>query len=540
MSYQVLARKWRPQDFSEVVGQEHAVKALSNALESEKVHQAYLFSGTRGVGKTTLGRILTKSLNCEKGLTSKACNQCSNCQAINEGRFPDFLEVDAASRRGVEETQQLLETVMYVPGSSRWKVYLIDEVHMLSKHSFNALLKTLEEPPSHVVFILATTEPESVPATVLSRCLQFHLKNLTPSQLSGRLVKILNEEGIKHDTESINQISRASRGSLRDCLTIADQAIAFCNGEITSSSISEMLGTLPNDHVFDLVESVVKRQSKDLLEHLKKISNLSVDYQKLMDLILEAIQYVAVAQISPESIEDLNLQSDVIISLAENLDSEEVQILYQIGLLAKRDMDLAPDIRDGFEMALLRMMAFLPEEYQDKENKKKIKINHKNKDKKTDLKEKESVEKEDPEVKLESPIENDISEFIDKKKWNEIFKSLDLDPSTRLQVSHCSFLRIEDNTKIYFSMPKNKLELFSDRQREKFCESLKTLSNSVCSIFFEEGEANQYSPVQIEEKHKELKLNEARDSINQDSNVNLILNSLGGSKIVDITPKEPS
>jgi len=540
MSYQVLARKWRPQDFSEVVGQEHAVKALSNALESEKVHQAYLFSGTRGVGKTTLGRILTKSLNCEKGLTSKPCNKCSNCKAINEGRFIDFLEVDAASRRGVEETQQLLETVMYVPGSSRWKVYLIDEVHMLSNHSFNALLKTLEEPPSHVAFILATTEPESVPATVLSRCLQFHLKNLTLSQLSGRLVKILNEEGIKHDAESVNQISRASRGSLRDCLTIADQAIAFCNGEITSPSISEMLGTLPYDHVFDLVESVVKRNSKDLLEHLKKISNLSVDYQKLMDLILEAIQQVAVAQISPESIEDLNLQSDVIISLAENLDPEEVQILYQIGLLAKRDMDLAPDLGDGFEMALLRMMAFLPEEYKDKNNKKKIKINNKIIDKKIDWKEKGNIKKEDSEVELENSIGNDISEFIDKKKWNEIFNSIELDPSTRLQVSHCSFLRVEDSTKIYFSMPKNKLELFSDRQQEKFCESLKTLFKSECSIFFEEGEADQFSPVQIEKKHKELKLNEARDSINQDSKVNQILNSLRGSKIVDITPKEPS
>ena len=262
MSYQVLARKWRPQDFAEVVGQEHVVKALSNALESKKIHQAYLFSGTRGVGKTTLGRILTKSLNCEKGLTSQPCNKCQACKAINEGRFIDFLEVDAASRRGVEETQQLLETVMHMPGSSRYKVYLIDEVHMLSKHSFNALLKTLEEPPPHVVFILATTEPENVPATVLSRCLQFHLKNLTPQQLSERVVEILKKEKVKFDIESINQISRAGKGSLRDCLTITDQAIAFCNGNLSDSSISEMLGTLPHDQVYDLVESVVNHRPK--------------------------------------------------------------------------------------------------------------------------------------------------------------------------------------------------------------------------------------------------------------------------------------
>ena len=206
MSYQVLARKWRPKDFSQVLGQEHVVKALSNALDGNKVHQAYLLSGTRGVGKTTIGRILTKSLNCEKGLTSKPCNKCSACEAIIEGSFMDFQEVDAASRRGVEETQQLLETVMHMPSSSRYKVYLIDEVHMLSKHSFNALLKTLEEPPSHVVFILATTEPEQVPATVLSRCLQFHLKNFTPTQLSEKLEEILKEEGIKYDLESIHQI----------------------------------------------------------------------------------------------------------------------------------------------------------------------------------------------------------------------------------------------------------------------------------------------------------------------------------------------
>lgn len=277
MSYQVLARKWRPNSFSEVVGQEHVIKALSNALDSNKIHQAYLLSGTRGVGKTTLGRILTKCLNCEEGLKSSPCNKCLSCEAINEGRFMDFQEVDAASRRGVEETQQLLETVMHMPSSSRYKVYLIDEVHMLSKHSFNALLKTLEEPPPHVVFILATTEPESVPATVLSRCLQFHLKNLTPAQLSERLKEILKEEGIKFDSESINQISRAGRGSLRDCLTIADQAIAFCNGKLTDSNVSEMLGTLPYDHVYSLIDCVINEKPNDLVQKLKIISDLNVD-----------------------------------------------------------------------------------------------------------------------------------------------------------------------------------------------------------------------------------------------------------------------
>ncbi len=327
MSYQVLARKWRPNSFAEVVGQEHVVKALSNALDGNKVHQAYLLSGTRGVGKTTLGRILTKCLNCEEGLKSSPCNKCQACESINEGRFIDFQEVDAASRRGVEETQQLLETVMHMPGSSRYKVYLIDEVHMLSKHSFNALLKTLEEPPPHVVFILATTEPESVPATVLSRCLQFHLKNLTPTQLSDRLKEVLSEEGVKYDDESINQISRAGRGSLRDCLTIADQAIAFCNASLTDSLISEMLGTLPYDRVYELIDCVINEIADQLVKNLRDISSLSVDYQRLMDLLLETLQHMAIIQISPDTVSDLNLPSEDIIPLSESLKAEDVQLL---------------------------------------------------------------------------------------------------------------------------------------------------------------------------------------------------------------------
>lgn len=535
MSYQVLARKWRPKDFSQVLGQEHVVKALSNALDGNKVHQAYLLSGTRGVGKTTIGRILTKSLNCEKGLTSKPCNKCSTCEAINEGSFMDFQEVDAASRRGVEETQQLLETVMHMPSSSRYKVYLIDEVHMLSKHSFNALLKTLEEPPSHVVFILATTEPEQVPATVLSRCLQFYLKNFTPTQLSEKLEEILKEEGIKYDLESIHQISRAGRGSLRDCLTITDQAIAFCDGELSDSSVSEMLGTLPYDHVYGLVDSVINYRPKELLDKLKKISDLSVDYQKLMDLILETIQHIAVVQISPESISDLNLQSNELISLAKTINPEEVQVLYQIGLMAKRDMDLAPNIGDGFEMALLRMTAFIPDENKGKETKKKL-------NKEIKIKEKgsrqENKEIKEPEATSSSLKENDLLESLDGKRWNKIFNSLRLDPGTKQLVSHCSFLRFEESI-IYFSMPKDKLELLNGSHRQKFQESLNVLTDRECNIFFEEGDSSNSSPNTAKEQRKTLELDKAKEAIEQDSNVNYILDTLGG-KIVDssITPKE--
>lgn len=536
MSYQVLARKWRPNSFSEVVGQEHVIKALSNALDSNKIHQAYLLSGTRGVGKTTLGRILTKCLNCEEGLKSSPCNKCLSCEAINEGRFMDFQEVDAASRRGVEETQQLLETVMHMPSSSRYKVYLIDEVHMLSKHSFNALLKTLEEPPPHVVFILATTEPESVPATVLSRCLQFHLKNLTPAQLSERLKEILKEEGIKFDSESINQISRAGRGSLRDCLTIADQAIAFCNGKLTDSNVSEMLGTLPYDHVYSLIDCVINEKSNDLVQKLKIISDLNVDYQRLMDLLLEALQHMAIVQISPESVSDLNLPSEEVVSLANSMEAEEIQILYQIGLIAKRDLDLAPNIGDGFEMALLRMMSFLPENKVTKESKKK-----EEKDEvlvKKDLKPKKEIKASDPEEKKKS-IKSDISlEFLDQKEWNTLFNSLPLDSGTKQLISHCSFLRTEDAV-VYFSMPKDKLEILNGSHREKFQDSLSEILDQECHIFFEEGEVNDTSPNKTKEKKKTKKLNKATKSIKNDPRIKTIISSLGG-KIVEssITPND--
>tara|TARA_Y100000590_G_scaffold83858_2_gene93529 strand:+ start:10845 stop:12491 length:1647 start_codon:yes stop_codon:yes gene_type:complete len=548
MSYQVLARKWRPSSFDEVVGQEHVVKALSNSLDSNKIHQAYLFSGTRGVGKTTLGRILTKCLNCENGPNSSPCNKCQACESINEGRFMDFQEVDAASRRKVEETQDLLETVMHMPGSSRYKVYLIDEVHMLSKHSFNALLKTLEEPPPHVVFILATTEPESIPATVLSRCMQFHLKNLTPSQLSTRLKDVLIDEGIEFDEESINQISRAGKGSLRDCLTIADQAIGFCDGKLTDSLVSEMLGTLPYDHIYNLINYLIEEDAFKLVEDLKKISSLSVDYQKLMDLLLEALQHMTIIKISPESIPNLNLPSDQIIPLAKNLEINDIQLLYQIGLMAKRDMDLAPNLSDGFEMALIRMMSFLPKNDSEDNKKKETKEDSIGTTKNVEIKtnkvaKKKAVPTEDhdtdeTEFSTQNSKDQDKLKFLGSNNWNKVFNQLDLDPGTKQLISHSSFLRVEDSV-IYFSMPKDKLEILTGPHREKFNDSLNKILELECNIFFEPGETNEFSPNQKKEKKKIKQLNKATEAINNDSSVKNILSSLGGKVIESsITPKK--
>ena len=536
MSYQVLARKYRPKNFSEVVGQDHVVKALSNSLDGDQIHQAYLLSGTRGVGKTTIGRILTKSLNCEEGLTSKPCNNCNTCISINEGSFMDFQEVDAASRRGVEETQQLLETVLHMPGSSRYKVYLIDEVHMLSKHSFNALLKTLEEPPPHVVFILATTEPESVPATVLSRCLQFHLKNITSSELIGRLEFILKEENISFDKGSLSQLAKAARGSLRDCLTVTDQAIAFTDGKLKEEEISEMLGTLPQDQIFQILEAIIENDPTSLLITLKEISSMSVDYQRLMDLLLEAIQNIALIKLSPSVAEELDIDKKRIEKLSSLISQTDIQIMYQIGLIAKRDLDLAPNMDDGFEMAMLRMLSFLPDA--DQEGKKKVKtesrkINKPEEKDTIDLQEDKRavIEEEVPQNK----VKDISSKEINPENWNLIFESLELDPATRQLLSYSSFKKVEESV-IYFSMPEEKLLLLNGKHRRRFNEALEGSLGKEVTVFFEEGNISDDSPKVNRDKEKLRELNEAANSLNEDPNVKHILDSLGG-KIIESSIK---
>ena len=536
MSYQVLARKYRPKNFSEVVGQDHVVKALSNSLDGDQIHQAYLLSGTRGVGKTTIGRILTKSLNCEEGLTSKPCNNCNTCISINEGSFMDFQEVDAASRRGVEETQQLLETVLHMPGSSRYKVYLIDEVHMLSKHSFNALLKTLEEPPPHVVFILATTEPESVPATVLSRCLQFHLKNITSSELIGRLEFILKEENISFDKGSLSQLAKAARGSLRDCLTVTDQAIAFTDGKLKEEEISEMLGTLPQDQIFQILEAIIENDPTSLLTTLKEISSMSVDYQRLMDLLLEAIQNIALIKLSPSVAEELDIDKKRIEKLSSLISQTDIQIMYQIGLIAKRDLDLAPNMDDGFEMAMLRMLSFLPDA--DQEGKKKVKTESRKINK---PEEKDTIDvQEDKRAVIEEEVpQNKVKDIsskeINPENWNLIFESLELDPATKQLLSYSSFKKVDESV-IYFSMPEEKLLLLNGKHRQRFNEALEGSLGKEVTVFFEEGNISDDSPKVNRDKEKLRELNEAANSLNEDPNVKHILDSLGG-KIIESSIK---
>lgn len=360
MSYQVLARKWRPQSFLEMVGQEHVLKALVNALDQDRLHHAYLFTGTRGVGKTTVARIFAKCLNCESGVTSKPCGTCGACREIAEGRFVDLIEIDAASRTKVEDMRELLENVQYAPTRGRFKVYLIDEVHMLSTSSFNALLKTLEEPPSHVKFLLATTDPQKLPVTVLSRCLQFNLKNMSPERIVGHLQRILTEESLAFEEPALWLLARAADGSMRDALSLTDQAIAFGGNQLLTRDVSAMLGTVDQGQVVRLVEALAQRNGTQLLELVAQFSEFSPNYGHALDSMASLLHRIAVEQTVPGALDNSQGDQEQLRQLAGSLAAEDVQLFYQIAIQGRRDLSLAPDPRTGFEMALLRMLAFMP------------------------------------------------------------------------------------------------------------------------------------------------------------------------------------
>lgn len=361
MSYQVLARKWRPQTFADVVGQEHVLTALANGLSLGRIHHAYLFSGTRGVGKTSIARLLAKGLNCESGITATPCGVCDNCREIEQGRFVDLIEIDAASRTKVEDTRDLLDNVQYAPARGRFKVYLIDEVHMLSRHSFNALLKTLEEPPAHVKFLLATTDPQKLPVTILSRCLQFHLKALDVEQIRHQLEHILGEEQIAFEPRALQLLSRAADGSLRDALSLTDQAIASGEGQLTAASVSTMLGTLDDDQALSLIEALVAADGERVMAGVNDAAARGVEWEALLVEMQSLLHRVAMVQLSPSALgADMAAVEVRMRELARTVPPGDVQLYYQTLLIGRKELPYAPDRRMGVEMTLLRALAFHP------------------------------------------------------------------------------------------------------------------------------------------------------------------------------------
>ncbi|HEV8079033.1 MAG TPA: DNA polymerase III subunit gamma/tau, partial [Marinobacter sp.] len=360
MSYQVLARKWRPRTFEDMVGQEHVLQALIHALESQRLHHAYLFTGTRGVGKTTIGRLLARCLNCETGITAKPCGVCGSCREIQEGRFVDLIEIDAASRTGVDDMRELTDNVQYSPSRGRFKVYLIDEVHMLTNQSFNAFLKTLEEPPEHVKFLLATTDPQKLPVTVLSRCLQFNLKRMTPEHIAGHLNHVLTAEKIPFEEPALWLLARAADGSMRDALSLTDQAIAFGNQQLAASDVSSMLGTINQRDIESLVGTLVGRDGPALLTEISRIADFAPDYGVILADLLSLFHRVTMEQVVPGSADNALGDAHQIQALAKKLSAEDAQLFYQVALMGRKDLAITPDARMGFEMTLLRMLAFRP------------------------------------------------------------------------------------------------------------------------------------------------------------------------------------
>ncbi|MFL2718083.1 MAG: DNA polymerase III subunit gamma/tau [Gammaproteobacteria bacterium] len=543
MSYQVLARKYRPSTFSEVVGQEHILRALENSIQHNKLHQAYMFSGTRGVGKTTIARVFAKCLNCQKSdmPQTEPCNECTACLEIKAGRHIEFLEVDAASRTGVDDMRELLESVQYKPANARYKIYLIDEVHMLSKSSFNALLKTLEEPPPHVIFLMATTEVEKVPKTVLSRCLQLNLKIIPENKIREHIQSLLDLESIQYDEESLGLIASSAQGSIRDGLTLLDQAIAHGNGALESDQVKALLGTIDQSYIIELVNHVAACDGDGAYLALNKITELNVEYEQVLKIIISVFHKITLHQQLQDS-EDTDIKQ-----LAASIDPQVIQLHYEIALNSLSKFHVHPHPKQALELCILRMLAFQPisESLAPKIEKKNSKLVPDSKaSKKNVIRAVENSQSElkpkvvsgDEEVKELSTKESSIPTELDMKSWNSIFNSLNLSMFVSQVFSEFEFISFSDSTLIL----KKSDELINPTEglKTEFLEAISMQLGQKISLVIESGEVIA-SPAALEVERAQNQLTQEKDDLLKNAAVKDILDSFGG-KIIDESIKKVS
>jgi DNA polymerase III subunit gamma/tau len=510
MNYQVLARKWRPSNFTQVVGQEHVVKSLMNALQHDRLHHAYLFTGTRGVGKTTIARILAKAINCENLQDFNPCGVCSVCRDLDEGRYPDLIEVDAASRTKVEDTRDLLDNAQYAPNHGRYKVYLIDEVHMLSGHSFNALLKTLEEPPPHVKFLLATTDPHKIPVTVLSRCLQFNLKHLLPSQIFIQMQFILEQERIEFEAAALKLLARAADGSMRDGLSLLDQAIVFGNGKVTAEDVIAMLGTAAQQPVEDILSALAQGDAAAMFDKINEIASTQADFSGVLQQILQVLHRIALIQQIPGAI-DHDFDGEMIAALSSQLTGEDIQLYYQIGLIGQRDLDLAPDPRSGFEMVMLRMLTFRPATA-DAMPVKPAQIRQINKETRT-------VDKPAVIGQTSQVAENSSTEIAGQKpdeNWADMIAAMKINGPVREFANNCVLENIDDKVCTLIVDPGY---IRGARAEETLKKALQAYRGTPLKLVINAKKTTLDTPAVQLAKEREDKQQAAVDAINSDENI---------------------
>jgi DNA polymerase III subunit gamma/tau len=511
MSYTALARKWRPKKFSELVGQEHVRRALVNALGSGRVHHAFLFTGTRGVGKTTIARIFAKCLNCETGVSAEPCGVCASCREIDAGRFPDLIEVDAASRTKVDDTRELLDNVQYAPARGRYKVYLVDEVHMLSAHSFNALLKTLEEPPPHVKFLLATTDPQKLPVTVLSRCLQFNLKRLPVAEISAHLERILSAENIGFEGAAVTLVAQAADGSMRDALSLLDQLIAFGAGRAGEAEARAMLGTVARDQVVRIAETLARADARALLACAAGLEEFSPDYAQVLDELAGLLVRIGLTQAVADYAGDDLYAPEVLARLAQALAPEDVQLYYQTAIIGRRDLPLAPDPKSGFAMTLLRMLAFRPHG--------------------TQAQAPESL----PAVKAPTAPAAKSAESAPAGPsaavaggWTELVSQLELTGAARQLASHCTMLGRQAGVVRLSLDPRNQL-VRTPATEEKLAQALGRHFGERVRLEFVAGGGGADTPAQAQRRASEAELSAARRAFEDDPGVRGLRDRFGAT-----------